>query len=88
MRGRTLADVVGAAVLGGVSCVQLREKNLASRDFLAQALMVKKLLAPHGVPLVINDRIDIALACCADGVHLGQSDRWTRRADTCRPMCL
>ena len=74
MRDRLLADVVGAAVLGGVSCVQLREKNLNTREFLAQALMLKKLLAPHGVPLVINDRIDIALTCGAEGVHLGQSD--------------
>ena len=74
MRGRPLADVVAAAVQGGVSCVQLREKNLGSRDFLAQALMLKKLLAPQCVPLVINDRIDIALACGAEGVHLGQSD--------------
>lgn len=69
-----MADVVAAAVQGGVSCVQLREKNLSTREFLAQALMLKKLLAPHGVPLVINDRIDIALACDAEGVHLGQSD--------------
>lgn len=74
MGGRSLADVVDAAVQGGVSCVQLREKNLSTREFLAQALMLKKLLAPHGVPLVINDRIDIALACDAEGVHLGQSD--------------
>ncbi len=74
MRGRTLADVVAAAVQGGVSCVQLRAKHLGTRDFLAQALMLKKLLAPHRVPLVINDRIDIALACGAEGVHLGQSD--------------
>ena len=63
MRGRPLADVVAAAVQGGVSCVQLREKNLGTREFLAQALMLKKLLAPQRVPLVINDRIDIALAC-------------------------
>ena len=69
-----MADVVAAAVRGGVSCVQLREKNLSTRKFLAKALMLKKLLAPHGVPLVINDRIDIALACDAEGVHLGQSD--------------
>jgi len=74
MRGRPLADVVSAAVQGGVSCVQLREKNLGTREFLAQALMLKELLAPHRVPLVINDRIDIALACGAQGVHLGQSD--------------
>ena len=69
-----MADVVAAAVQGGVSCVQLREKNLSTSKFLAKALMLKKLLAPHGVPLVINDRIDIALACDAEGVHLGQSD--------------
>ncbi|NDP64003.1 thiamine phosphate synthase [Polaromonas sp.] len=74
LRGRCLLDVVHAAVQGGVSCVQLREKNLGTRDFLAQALLLKKLLAPYGVPLVINDRIDIALACHAEGVHLGQSD--------------
>jgi thiamine-phosphate pyrophosphorylase len=73
-RGRTLADVVAAAVQGGVTCVQLREKQLGTREFLAQALILKALLAPQGIPLVINDRIDIALACGADGVHLGQND--------------
>jgi thiamine-phosphate pyrophosphorylase len=72
--GRTLHDVVLAAVQGGVTCVQLREKHSATRDFLAQAQTLKALLAPFAVPLVINDRIDIALACGADGVHLGQSD--------------
>lgn len=73
-RGRPLADVVAAAVHGGVTCVQLREKHSDTRDFMAQAVMLKALLAPHGVPLVINDRIDIAMACVAEGVHLGQSD--------------
>ena len=71
---RTLADMVAAAVQGGVTCVQLREKHLNTRDFLAQAVRLKQLLGPHGIPLVINDRIDIALACGAEGVHLGQSD--------------
>ncbi len=74
MRGQPLADVVAAAVQGGVSCVQLREKSLPTREFLAQALLLKSLLASYHVPLVINDRIDIALACGADGIHLGQSD--------------
>ena len=74
LRGRTLADVVLAAVQGGVSCVQLREKTQATRDFVELAIAVKELLAPFAVPLVINDRIDVALACHADGVHLGQSD--------------
>ena len=73
-RGRSLEDVVAAAVAGGVGCVQLREKALATGEFLARARALKRLLAPVGVPLVINDRIDVALACGADGVHLGQSD--------------
>jgi thiamine-phosphate pyrophosphorylase len=74
LRGRSLLDVVRAAVQGGVSCVQLREKSLSTRDFVAQALAVKAMLKPLGVPLIINDRIDVALACQAQGVHLGQSD--------------
>ena len=72
--GRSLIDVVAAAVQGGVSCVQLREKQLNTRDFFAQAMALKACLAPHNIPLVINDRIDVALACGAQGVHLGQSD--------------
>ena len=71
---RSLLDVVAQAVQGGVTCVQLREKSLSTRDFLAQAITLKALLRPLGIALVINDRIDIALACAADGVHLGQSD--------------
>ena len=74
LRGRTLADVVLQAVQGGVTCVQLREKTRNTRDFLAQARVLMALLEPHGVPLIINDRIDIALASGAQGVHLGQSD--------------
>ena len=74
LRGRSLTDVVLAAVQGGVTCVQLREKDLGTRDFVALACVVKDLLAPFGVPLVINDRVDVALACGAQGLHLGQSD--------------
>jgi len=74
LKGRTLTDVVRAAVQGGVTCVQLREKQLNSRDFHALAVALMDLLQPVGVPLVINDRLDIALACKAQGVHLGQSD--------------
>lgn len=74
LKGRTLTDVVRAAVQGGVTCVQLREKQLNSRDFHALAVALMDLLQPLGVPLVINDRLDIALACKAQGVHLGQSD--------------
>ncbi|MET0283194.1 MAG: thiamine phosphate synthase [Polyangiales bacterium] len=73
-RGRPLTQVVEAAVRGGVTMVQLREKALDTRAFLAEARALKQLLAPLGVGLVINDRVDIALACEADGVHLGQGD--------------
>ncbi len=72
--GRSLEAVVAAAVEGGAGCVQLREKDLDTRAFLAQAQALARLLAPTGVPLVINDRVDVALACGADGVHLGQGD--------------
>jgi thiamine-phosphate pyrophosphorylase len=74
LKGRALIDVVQAAVLGGVTCVQLREKHANSRDFYAQAVALMELLAPLNIPLIINDRLDIALACGAPGVHLGQSD--------------
>jgi thiamine-phosphate pyrophosphorylase len=74
LRGRTLIDVVQAAVQGGVTCVQLREKHANSRDFYAQAVALMDLLLPLNIPLIINDRLDIALACGAQGVHLGQSD--------------
>lgn len=74
LRGRTLIDVVVAAVHGGVTCVQLREKTLCTREFIAKAVALKKALAPFEIPLVINDRIDVALACEAEGIHLGQSD--------------
>lgn len=72
--GRPLEDVVLEAVRGGVSLVQLREKQASTRLFLDEAERIKRLLAPTGVPLIINDRVDVALAMGADGVHLGQSD--------------
>lgn len=74
LRGRTLVQIVEAAIDGGVTAVQLREKSLDTRTFLAEARALKQLLAPRGIPLLINDRVDIALACDADGVHLGQTD--------------
>ena len=54
--------------------VQLREKSATTREFLEEARALKAVLAPHGVPLVINDRVDIALAVDAEGVHVGQKD--------------
>ncbi|MDK9719142.1 MAG: thiamine phosphate synthase [Trichlorobacter sp.] len=73
-RGRSLVEVVQEAVAGGVTCVQLREKNCSTREFLDEALLLKELLQPLGLPLIINDRVDIALSVGADGVHLGQTD--------------
>ena len=72
--GRDLLGLVGAAVRGGVTVVQLRAKNLSSRDFLELGIRTADLLARTGVPLLVNDRLDIALACGAAGVHLGQED--------------
>lgn len=73
-RGRALLDIVRAAVQGGVTCVQLREKTCSTREFIEEALAVKECLRSHSVPLIINDRVDVALAAGADGVHLGQKD--------------
>lgn len=73
-KGRSTEDIVRAAVAGGVSVVQLREKAASTRSFIEQALAIFPFLKDHGVPLIINDRVDVALAVGADGVHLGQSD--------------
>ena len=72
--GRDLIWLVQEAVQGGVTLVQLREKDLDSRHFIELARRLHEVLAPLGVPLLINDRVDVALAAGADGVHLGQSD--------------
>jgi len=72
--GRPLVDIVGAALRGGVTMVQIRDKTASTRAFLEEARALKALLAPLGAPLIVNDRIDIALAIDADGVHVGQSD--------------
>ncbi|XP_054804036.1 thiamine biosynthetic bifunctional enzyme TH1, chloroplastic isoform X2 [Prosopis cineraria] len=72
--GRSTSDAVKAAVEGGTTIVQLREKHTETREFLDAAKACLKICRFYGVPLLINDRIDVALACDADGVHLGQSD--------------
>lgn len=73
-QGRDLLALVEAAVRGGATVVQLRAKDLPARDFAALAQEVARRLASTGVPLLINDRVDIAIACGAAGVHLGQDD--------------
>ncbi|MGR5151037.1 thiamine phosphate synthase [Photobacterium swingsii] len=70
----TMKRVVKEAVIGGVTMVQVREKHGDVRTFIERALAVKTILQGTGVPLIINDRVDVALAVDADGVHLGQSD--------------
>lgn len=62
------------AIKGGVTVVQLREKNLSGKKFFETALSLKKITGKHKIPLIINDRVDIAVAADADGVHVGQSD--------------
>jgi thiamine-phosphate pyrophosphorylase len=73
-RGRNIIDIVKQALRGGVTIIQLREKELDTRQFIERAAALKKILKPYNVPLIINDRVDIALAVEADGVHIGQSD--------------
>ena len=71
--GTPLANVE-QAIKGGVTLVQLREKDAGGNEFYASAIKHRQLTAKHGVPLIINDRVDIAMAVGADGVHVGQSD--------------
>jgi thiamine-phosphate pyrophosphorylase len=73
-RGRSTVEIVEAAIHGGVSCVQLREKECSTREFIQEALAIRELLVRHSIPLIVNDRVDVALAVKADGVHLGQND--------------
>jgi thiamine-phosphate pyrophosphorylase len=73
-RGRSNLEIITAAVNGGATVVQLREKHASTREFLNEALAVKQFCDDHKVTFIINDRIDIALAVDADGVHVGQDD--------------
>ena len=73
-RGRATAEIVRAAVAGGATCVQLREKSCGTREFVEEARALGAVLRDAGVPLIVNDRVDVALAAGANGVHLGQRD--------------
>lgn len=73
-RGRDIEWIIAEAVKGGTGIVQLREKDICTRDFVELGRRLKALLSPLGIPLIINDRVDVALATDADGVHIGQSD--------------
>ena len=74
MSTTTLSEAVEMAILGGCTMVQLREKSMGSLDFYKQAMEIKEVTDKYSVPLIINDRIDIALAVNAAGVHIGQND--------------
>lgn len=75
-----LEETIRLAIRGGVTAVQLRMKEQSAREFVEAGLRLKSILMPLTIPLIINDRVDIALACDADGVHLGQSDMPYRHA--------
>ena len=72
--GHSLEEVVSEAVAGGVTIVQLREKDASTGEFVELAMRLKTILKPYGIPLIINDRVDVALAVDAEGLHIGQSD--------------
>lgn len=74
MAADSIEECVEQAILGGCTVVQLREKNASSDEFFQTALRVREVTASFGVPLIINDRADIALAVDADGLHIGQDD--------------
>ncbi len=85
---RDTLEVVEEAILGGASVIQLREKDLPTREFLDEALRVRKCTKRYGVLFIVNDRVDIALASEADGVHLGPEDMPLRYAHRIAPHLL
>jgi thiamine-phosphate pyrophosphorylase len=72
--GHALADLARLCASGGATLIQLRDKQNETRAMVEEARAIKQALAPFGVPFVVNDRVDVALAANADGVHLGQDD--------------
>ncbi len=86
--GRSTIDIVRRALVGGVSLIQLREKEMPLCDYLELAREVRALTKPYGCLLIINDRVDVALAVDADGVHLGQDDLPIEAARTIAPELI
>lgn len=74
LNGQSLSLQVEQALKGGVTCIQLREKELSHNEFLNEALEIKQLCKNYNVPFIINDDVEIAVKCSADGIHVGQSD--------------
>lgn len=75
---QTLYEQVEDALRGGVTCVQLREKELSDEEFLNEAVKMKELCQKYRVPFFINDNVNIAIKCGADGIHVGQEDMAAR----------
>lgn len=71
---QSLVEQVEAALRGGATCIQLREKELNEEEFLAEALQISALCKRYQVPFFVNDNVEIAIQCKADGVHVGQED--------------
>lgn len=71
---QNLYEQVESVLKGGATCVQLREKNLDEELFLEEAIKIKSLCKKYGIPFLVNDNVDIAIKCEADGVHVGQED--------------
>ena len=74
LRGRDFYNSIEEALKGGVTMLQLREKNASGKEFLEKAVKLRELTKKYNVKFIINDRVDIAMLCDADGVHVGQSD--------------
>lgn len=79
-RGRSSVQVVEAALRGGVTIVQYRDKSASTRRMIEEAQEIRRVCRRAGVPFVVNDRLDVALAVDADGVHVGQDDMPARMA--------
>ena len=74
LRGRSLKEAVEESLKGGVTFLQLREKELSEEEFLREAEKIKEVVKRYRVPFIINDSVDVAIRCDADGVHVGQKD--------------
>lgn len=80
LKGKTVAEAVEEAILGGATCIQLREKNLSDEEFLKIAIDVKAVTDKYNIPLIINDNVDVAVKVGADGAHIGQDDEEIKSA--------
>ena len=80
LKGKTVAEAVEEAIMGGATFIQLREKNLSYEEFLKTAIDVKAVTDKYNIPFIINDNVDIAVKVGADGAHIGQSDEEIKTA--------